>query len=260
MWAKGTPREADMKVGPFPALDTDVTESTFRDACLAVNLGRQWLEAPHDPGAAAVREMAISLDALRATARVRSGKAPVAFRKAVVWTWIVSLVQKRRAHASRLVVQKVTYLLEYEMNLGLFSEHERKPLGPYDRKARYRDAEPIAVKKGWLKVRGTTLRACEDLTEVNRFVGRYVRSEALARQVIEYFVRFPDDELEALATVHWTARELAQAGLPVSVAAVTEALGNTPEWRAKLRRPAFSSERLGTVLLRLQELLLAPKA
>ena len=55
MWAKGTPREADMKVGPFPALDTDVTESTFRDACLAVNLGRQWLEAPHDPGAAAVR-------------------------------------------------------------------------------------------------------------------------------------------------------------------------------------------------------------
>ncbi len=258
MWVKGTPRSAEMTGAPFPAADSDVIESALRDACLAVNLGRQWMEAPVDPSTMVVQEMARALDAIRAKPRLKGGKAPVGFRRAVVWTWIVCLFQDRRSHASRLAVQKVTYLLENAMNLGLFTEHTRKPLGPYDHKARYRDAEPIAVKKGWLDVQGTTLRATEKASEVQRFVGRYLRSEALAAQVVRYLVGFSDEELEVIATVHWTVKELTNLGRVVSVAAIVSALAETPQWQAKLQRQAYSATLLGVALRRLQELRLAP--
>jgi hypothetical protein len=254
LWVKGTPRVTEMEIGPFPATDTDVAEKALRDACLAVNLGRQWLEAPLDPGVGALRDMAFALESIRVKPRAKGGKAPVQFRKAVVWTWVVSLFQSQRSRVSRLAVQKATYLLDRAMNLGVFTEHEPKPLGPYDHKARYKDAEPIAVKKAWLKVRGTTLRAGDDLSEVRRFVGRYVRSQELAEKLVNYLARLSDDELETLATVHWSARELIEAGHAVSVEGVRQALARTTEWRTKLGRPNFSVERVGTALQQLGDL------
>jgi hypothetical protein len=257
MWVMGTPRGVELRGGPFLAEDMDVAEKALRDACLAVNLGPQWLEAPVDPTVVAIQNMALELEALRAKPRTGGGKAPVAFRKAVVWTWVVSVFQGQRPTVSRLAVQKATYLLEYSMNLGVFTEHGRKPLGPYDYKARYRDAEPIAVKKGWLKVHGTTQSAADNLGELRRFVGRYVRSEPLAQKLVNYLVRFSDDELEVLATVHWSVRELSEAGGAVTVAAVVELLDSTLEWRSKLQRQAFSADRIGAALRQLQDLRLA---
>jgi hypothetical protein len=257
MWVKGTPREAEMNVGPFPATDSDVVEGAFRDACLAVNLGRQWLERPLDPSVEAIREMAVALEALRAQPRVKSGKAPVQFRKAVVWTWVVSIFQSQRPRVSRLAVQKATYLLDCAMNLGVFADHTRKQLGPYDCKARYEDAEPIAINKQWLKVCGATLSATDDLSEVSRFVGRYLRSKQLAQRLIDYLARLSDDELETLATVHWSARELIEAGDMVSVTSVRHTLACTPEWRPKLDRANFSLDRVGTALQQLKDLRLA---
>jgi hypothetical protein len=258
MWVLGTPRGVELKSGPFPAEDSDVAEKALRDACLAVNLGPQWLEPAADPSIVAVRDMALALEALRGKPQSGRGKAPVAFRKAVVWTWVVSIFQGQRPKVTRLAVQKATYLLECAMNLGVFTEHGRKPLGPYDYKARYRDAEPIAIKKGWLKVRGTMQSAADNLADLKRFIGRYLRSEGLAERLVKYLVRFSDDELEVLATVHWSARELVEAGRAVTVAAIIELLESTREWQLKPQRPAFSGDHIGTALQQLRELRLAP--
>jgi hypothetical protein len=259
LWVRGTPRSTEMMSGPFTAMDPDVAENAFKDACLAVNLGRQWLEAPLDPSLAAVREMGLALEALRAKPRATGGKAPVQFRKAVVWTWVVSVLQTQRARVSRLAVQKVTYILDCAMDLGIFTEHGRKPLGPYDYKARYKDAEPIAVKKAWLKVRGATFLAAEDLSEVRRFVGRYLRSQDLAERLINYLGNLPDEELETLATVYWSSKELVEAGRPMSAEEVREVLARIDEWRTKLDRPNFSIARVSLALQRLKELRLIPQ-
>ena len=140
------------------------------------------------------------------------------------------------------------------MTLGVFVEHGRKALGPYDYKARYKDAEPIAVKKQWLEVLGTTLRAADDLSEVGRFVGRYVRSQELAERLVTYLSRLSDEELETLATVHWSAREIAQAQRPVTPRDVREALALTLEWRDKVHRASFSLDRIDAALRRLRKL------
>lgn len=258
LWVTGTPLGVEMETGPFEVMDGDVAEDAFRDACLSVNLGRQWLEPPLDPSARAVREMAVALATLRVEPHVKKGKAPLPFRKAIVWSWVVSILQDHRPRVSRLTAQKATYFLECAMNLEIFVAHGRKPLGPYDHKARYKDAEPIAIKKGWLDVQGATLRAADDLTEVRRFVGRYVRSQVLAEKLVSYLARFSDDELETMATVHWCAKELIKTGHAVASGAVMEWLGQATEWRSKLDRPNFSSDRVGAALQRLNDLRLVP--
>jgi hypothetical protein len=243
LWARGTRASAEEKAGPFDAIDADITEKTLRNALLAVNLGRQWLVPGVEPDSIEIDKLAIELKSIREKPGQRS-RAPVAFRKAVICTWVVSRLQKKRPTVSRLAVQKTTYLLEWALGLGIFVEHDRKPLGPYDYKARYKDAEPIARKKGWLTITGTTLRAADDMSEVDRLAGRYVRSEKLAGQLLDCLSGFSDSQLETLATVHWTVRELAGADRDVSIDAIERELAATPEWRDKLSRANFSRDRL----------------
>jgi len=248
IWLKATSPTSEVETGPFPVADADVAEKALRDACLAVNLGRQWLEPAVDPDADGLQVLAAQLESLRGRAIRQGAEKHAAFRKAVVWTWVVSELQLQRPRVTRLAVQKVTYLLESSMRLGVFVEHHQKALGPYDYKARYKDAEPIAVKKGWLKVRGATVRATDSLAEMKRFIGRYLRSEDLARRLTEYLGRFADEELETLATVVWSARDLVASGRPLTAEAVRQSLAETPEWRAKLDRPNFSVARVAEAL------------
>jgi hypothetical protein len=119
--------------------------------------------------------------------------------EAVVCAWVVSRLQRTRPRVTRLAAQKVTYLLEHAMLLGIFAEHDRKPLGPYDSKSRYRDAEPIARKKGWLSVEGTALRARDDLADLTQFVPRYVRNEAVAARFVDKLGELSDDQIFRVA-------------------------------------------------------------
>lgn len=157
---------------------------------------------------------------------------------------VVASLQEKRPRVTRLAVQKISYLLEQALSLGIFVEHDRKPLGPYDSNARYKDAEPIARKKGWLAVIGTTLRATGDLGPVNRFLPAYVRAKEVAARLVEYLSRLSDDQLETLATAHWISRELEAAKKTVTIAAVVRVLEEIPEWRGKLARPNFTQVRL----------------
>lgn len=243
LWMKGTRSLPDELTEPetLDSSEIAVYHQALRDACLAVTFGREWLKpAVDDPEHAKLDALASELEKLRRKSRsVRDPR--IAFRKAVVLTWIVDRLQRSRPRVTRLAAQKTAYLLEQAMSLGAFLEHDRKPLGPYDSKARYRDAEPIARQKGWLQVSGTTLQAGEDLSDLTRFTRAYLRSESVAASLVDFLSRFSDDELETLATVHWIARELSTARCDVSTASVLGELARTAEWKAKLSRPNFSA-------------------
>lgn len=253
LWARGTRVSPEERAGPFDSVDADITEESLRNACLAVNFGPQWLSAAVDPESTDLERLGMELESLREKSGQKS-KAPVAFRKAVVYTWVVSRLQKKRPSVSRLAVQKTTYLLEWAMGLGIFAEHDRKPLGPYDYKARYKDAEPIARKKGWLTITGTNLRAAADLSEVDRSAARYLRSGKLAGELLDSLAGCSDSQLETLATVHWTGRELAGGDHEMSIDAIERALASTPEWRDKLSRENFSPARLRDAVAFLRKL------
>jgi hypothetical protein len=253
LWAKGTPREGDGDPRPFDASDGDIAEGAIRDMCLSVNLGAAWLQEPVDP-APEEESLARELGILRRRAHSSGGKAPVAFRKAAVSTWIVSILQEKRPRVTRLALQKTTYVLEFAMDLRLFQDHSRKKLGPYDSSARYKDAEPIAKKKGWLQVQGSTFRASSDASEWGRFAGRYLRSEPLARRLVEYLAHRTDAQLETLATVLSAAHDVLAQKHELDVATIRTAIAAVAEWSDKLARPGFSSANIRVALEDLQRL------
>jgi hypothetical protein len=258
-WLKGSPRVREADVGPFAPAVLDIAEEALRNATLSINLGSQWLEPAVDSDRDAAREaLGVQLEVLRRQPWRIAGKASTAFRKAVVWTWVASIIQTRRSRVTRLGVQKATYLLENAMELKVFVEHEQKPLGPYDHRARYADAEPIAIGKGWLKISGASFRIDDNLAELRTYLPRYVRSQHLANAFIEHLAAFSDSELETLATVHWLAKDIILAGRPLTVANVEATLSQSKEWRPKLDRPNFSRVRIGEALTELTKLRLVP--
>lgn len=259
MWLKGTRGSQADAPEPLDPWEVKTYEESLKDACLAVTFGREWLKPAVDRESGRLDTLADELEAIRRQPP-RARDPRLAFRKAVVCTWVVARLQQTRPRVTRLAVQKVTYLLEQAMSLGIFVEHDRKPLGPYDSKARYKDAEPIACKKGWLQVTGTTLRASENLAALNRFLPAYVRAEEVAARLVDHLTRFSDDQLETLATTHWIARELEGAKNEVTVASVARGLAKTAEWKAKLVRRNFTEDSLGEALSFLRQLrLVGPK-
>ena len=258
LFVRGTPRDEAPPGGDFPSDDNGIAEGALRDACLAINLGEQWLEPAFDRGAAEALQLAGQLESLRRRPRTGPGKAPVAFRKAVVWSWVVSVLEEHDREVSRITVQKIAYMLETSMELGVFNEYRRHLLGPYDHRARYRDAEPIAIKKNWLIVEGTRLRSGVHVSGAIRYAARYLRSERTARELVSHLSALTDAQLECLATVHWTALDLITKERPVSPDDIREALRETAEWRPKLRRPTFSKSSVGSALWILRSLRLLP--
>ena len=115
----------------LPVVDAGIAEESLRNACLPVSLGRQWLEEPFDPSVVADEDLGKELAKVRSRSTMAKGQR-VPFRKAVVYTWVASVLQQCRGGASRFATQTATYLLEHALNLGIFTDHQRKPRGPYD--------------------------------------------------------------------------------------------------------------------------------
>jgi hypothetical protein len=251
---RGTTRLSDIDPTEAPALDDTIAEEAFSQAREAVALGPQWLE----PGVADPNELdrlGASLERLRSQRFEQRGKAPLAFRRAAVFAWTVAVLAAERSRVSRFQAQKAAYFLERALQIGLFTEHQQMPFGPYDHTARYKDAEPIAQRKGWLLPAGTThFVVGPNSSGAGEYATRYVRSEDLARRLLKVLSGCTDDQLETWATVDWAARELVRRGEDVTPAAIRRLLGNTPVWSAKLDRPNFADSDLQRTLQQLVRL------
>lgn len=249
VWLKGTPSE-ETSPSDFEAVlkaeDIDSYKDSLRDACLAVTLGAAMLVQEVVPKKLQLETLGMDLEACRAASRVwGSGQA---FRKAVVYTWVVSRLEEKRPRVTRLAAQKVSYLLEQAMCLRIFVDHDRKPMGPYDHKIRYRDAEPLAQRKRWLEIDGTVLKTGDELGEVTKYVSAYLRSASLAARFVSHLSCRSDEELETLATVHWTCHELSDLGKVVTIDTVRSALASSDDWRSKLEKPHFNQHRIADAL------------
>lgn len=254
VWLKGTPRLEDFGTAPESQVRDRIGEDALEQATLAVTLGRQWLEDAVEDEAEEEEHLGRELEGIRHKPFQQRGKASVSFRRAAVSAWVVSMLAQSRQRVSRLALQKSTYFLEHSLNLGLFTKHKKKPLGPYDHAARYKDAEPIAKDRGWLVVRGSTIYPGKAIEEAGRYAPRYLREQDLARRILNVLQGLTDAELEAWATVHSAACGLQHDRQEVSIESIRALLGRTAEWRGKLARSNFSDEGIRSALVHLARL------
>ena len=177
------------------------------------------------------------------------GRAPLSFRRAAVFAWVVHEAGSGGERVSRLRTHKLTYLLEHSLALGLFQGHKKKAAGPYDHTLRYKDAEPIGKKQGWFEVQGTHFLPNTDDTSVYKYAPRYVKDEDVARRLVRHLALHTDAELETLATVHSVCLSLSRSTrTPIGPDEVVTALKGIEAWKAKLRKRHFAVDAIADAI------------
>ena len=171
-----------------------------------------------------------------------------------MYGWITGILSGDGDHGvSRMRVQKVAYLLENGLALGLYQTHKRHRFGPYDPSLTYRDGEPGCLKKGYL-VKGPDhlLRRGPKYAQAANYAVRYVRDEPVARALVENLKTLDESALETLATVHSAATQLADGS--ITTEAVTAVIHTDPTWREKLNRQNFTAATIHGALQTLSSL------
>lgn len=253
LWVRRTPRISDA-ADEYEVGADEVTHDVLRDACLAMSLCDDTLLSLSAPDSEEERRLGRGMAAVRARPHKVEGKARGSFRRAAVYAWITQCLSLRRRRVTRLAVQKSAYLLEVGLHCELFTEHKQNALGPYDSKAKYSDAEPIAAKRDWMRIEGTLLTPGPAIAEAAKYAPRYVRSAELAKRLIDYLATLTDEELEVWATVTWIGREATAHGSPLTAVDVRKALAAIPAWSAKLAKEHFSLAHIERALSRLVSL------
>ena len=230
-----------------PRLDA-MEREVVRDLCLTASLGPEWLKRPDTENEVQLASIGAEMERLRGGQYRFRGKAPVTFRRMAVYGWVTGLLTNDQSlGVSRMRVQKVAYLLEHGLELGVFRKHTRHRFGPYDPSLTYRDAEPGCLRKEYL-VRGADrlLRPGPKHSQAANYAVRYVRDETVARAFVKKLRTFDESMLETLTTVHSAASNLDDEDK--SVEAVMNAIANDVAWKGKLRRSNFAASNIAEAL------------
>ena len=240
-----SPRLTDEEIAE-PVRDTlsDIERDSIRDLLLAASLGPELLERADEERDDQAAKIGAELERLRATPHTFRGKAPIAFRRMAVYAWITGMLTEEAGHGvSRLRVQKVAYLLEHGLSLGVFQKHAKHPYGPYDPSLTYRDAEPGCLKAGYLqKSEDGLLEPGPKLVKAQNYARRYLREESVAQALVLHVSGLDERSLETLTTVHSVVAEL--GGPTVDAKAVSQAIRADAKWRSKLHRENFTTMRI----------------
>lgn len=260
IWLRRTPRLESLTASAPDAHDRVAKEELER-AVEAISLGTGWLDDAVDADDNEEILLGRRIDELRSVPQQSGGTANAPFKKAAVYAWVALSITDERGSATRLSAQKVTHLLERALDLGLFEDHKQMRLGPYDSSARYRDAEPIAKRQGWLAIHGTVLKPGPSSTKVSGYACRYVRDDRVARDLVQVLARLSDPELETWATVEWVMRELIADGAKFDATSIRARLAAIPAWAPKLKKPNFAPARVAAAsesMLRLRIITILP--
>ena len=241
---------AELGLGEYrgePRLDA-IEQEAVRDLCLAASLGPEWLKRPDSETERQLASIGAEMERLRGSSYSFRGKAPVTFRRIAVYGWITGILSGDGGQGvSRMRAQKVAYLLENGLQLGVFRKHTKYRFGPYDPSLTYRDAEPECLKKGYL-VRGADqlLRPGPKHSQAASYAAQYVRQEVVARALIDKLRRFDECELETLTTVHSVCSQVDDREITPDT--VVDLIKTDDAWRAKLRRENFTVVKINEAL------------
>ncbi len=136
---------------------------------------------------------------------------------------------------------KLSYLLHRRFDHRA-EGYLKKAAGPYNPATKYKGAEAIAKKNGYIREHKSGAYsgfvAAENIAQAETYFQKWYGEEA--RQWVEQFHYSKNDELELLATVDMAMEDLRTAGQEVNQAGVRQIIESDPEWKPKLAREIFS--------------------
>lgn len=171
------------------------------------------------------------------------------FNEAVVLAIVVHCFGSEEHPLGRFRRTKFSYLLHRHL------EHEapgflKKAAGPYNPTVRYGGAERIALNRGYVLERKSEKAngfvAGDKITQAKGYFEKWYGAEAL--RWLDQFRFVKNDDLELLTTVDMACQDLHRDGKVADLAAVKNVIREDPEWSTKLRKSAFSDEKINAAI------------
>ncbi|MGE5609484.1 MAG: restriction endonuclease subunit S [Bacillota bacterium] len=183
--------------------------------------------------------------------RANSSKATDEFKEAILIAALVRHLASEKYPLGRKRYTKFSYMVHRKAEHDVRQQYLHKAAGPYSPWTRYQGPEVIAQRNGYIKPAAGKMSgffAGDKIGQIDKYLdGRYGFDDAI-RWAVDTFRFKKNDDLELLTTVDFAALELADAGKPVTVATIREAIGSHPEWIPKLARAIFSDMNIARAL------------
>lgn len=142
--------------------------------------------------------------------------------------------------------QKFPYLFHRHME-GVAKGFGKFAAGPYNSDYKYKTAQPIALKKNYIREHTSSYRGY--ITDANAqealtYFAKWYGDEPLKWLAQFRYIPKRKDELELLTTTDKAMVELRGKGVAVCLQSVKELIKKTPAWKNKLTRPIFSDDNI----------------
>ncbi|MDR0994060.1 MAG: restriction endonuclease subunit S [Verrucomicrobiota bacterium] len=196
----------------------------------------------------AVEESSLDVEEVKVVAakKPKQQKHSFGFEDAVVLAVLVKEFGSNDHPFTAFDGQKFPYLFHRHVE-GVAKGYEKFAAGPYNRALKHKTAQPIAIKKNYIrrhvgKYRGFVVDA--NILEAETYFNKWFGADTL--RWMDQFRCIPNRkaELELLTTVDMAMVELRKANKPITVANVKNVIQSNKAWKAKLTRPIFSDENI----------------
>lgn len=137
--------------------------------------------------------------------------------------------------------QKLSYLFKRHHNIPI-NEYEKKAMGPYNPKIKYRGGEGIAIRNKYVKKVGERgLVSDNAILKAEEYFNKYYSRESLSW--LESNFKFAKNEdLEVLATVDYAIVELRSQNKSINLENIKSYISSDEEWKPKLQKDFFNDK------------------
>lgn len=135
--------------------------------------------------------------------------------------------------------QKLSYLFKRHNNIAI-DEYEKKAMGPYNSKIKYRGGEGIAIRNKYVKKVGERgLVSDKDILKAEEYFNKYYTQESLS-WLESNFKYTKNNDLEVLATVDYAIVGLKNQNIPITLENIKSYINNDEDWKPKLQKDFFN--------------------
>lgn len=149
--------------------------------------------------------------------------------------------------------QKLSYFYKRHANMNI-DEYTKKAMGPYNSKLKYKGAENIAIRNGYVKnVRNRGIVATSEIVKAEEYYNRYYNAADMQWLDINFHYE-NNNNLEVLATVDYAINDLVSQNKAITLANIKTYMASDEEWKPKLELDYFTDNAIIKAMEKIKEL------